>query len=173
MKTRSVVVVAALLCSFMLPNAAHCQTFASRFTIRFPYKVTAVAFSRDNQLIACGSGQAVHIIGAGNRKVLRKFKLKALPMAMAFSRQGTILFVVYEKKSDELALDYVDVLNGKVLATIPLKSMDLYDVDSIEVSPDGSLLALGNPDDGGQTIVVRVRDHKILKTLTGASPLFS
>ncbi|RYG55210.1 hypothetical protein EON80_30955 [bacterium] len=51
--------------------------------------------------------------------------------------------------------------------------MDLYDVDSIEVSPDGSLLALGGPDDGGQTIVVRVRDHKILKTLTGASPLFS
>jgi WD40 repeat protein len=171
-------VAVVLLCSSFLAAPGYCTTVVSRSSLTFADPVTAVAFSRDNWLIACSSAKFIHIIDAVTGKGRHRFKLRGVASALAFSRHNSLLFVHYSDV--KLGTDFVDSRTGKVLArvippdlTYGGEGVFVSPGRSIVVSPDGSLLAISDPDSGGDTLLIEIKTHKILKELLGASPTFS
>jgi len=121
-------------------------------------KILSLAFSPDEQLLACG-GDRVHLVNTRNRRVIRTLEhAKQSVTGLAFSSNGRLLAAA----SLDGVIRLWQVANGRLVRELPKQEKAIL---AIAFSPDNALLATAGAD---QTVRLwRVADGKLTQTLKG------
>ena len=140
------------------------QDLRRRTRSEFPIsdKILSLAFSPDEQLLACG-GSKVHLVDTRNPRMMRTLEHAEQPVSsLAFSSDGQLLATA----SLNGVIRLWQVADGKLVRELPKQEKAVL---SIAFSPDNALLATAGAD--RVVRLWRVADGKPAQTLKGHESL--